>query len=869
VGVWVLILVAMTPVVLTYTHYLDYSASSSALAGTESQRAADLLASTAPSHAVLLIAVDESGLAPAQVENGTLALQANLARAHIAYFNGSSSVYSSYATYLDGLWGAQLPAVRALHASQLNLSDAVYGFPAAFLGAWEANGSTAATINTTYAALRGPASGYPAAFRDALAANYTASRSASAQAQAAVLAAAPGYFPSSSALALTLNDASVTNYTAATDALVALELGASSGTPVAPSWVEAAVAPGDFGQNLVAQDGIGAAPSFVTAPYISPNGAVSLVLVEFSVSESFRTSDGTYPSQAATPVVRTIASQVFGARAQVTGEGAAAFDSAQISNASGFVFALIFVFLAVAVGLTLRSWIAPLLSLVLVSVAEVIGYFAIALTGLFVGRVDFTVTYVLTAVTLGVSTDYLLFVFYRYREELARGRPPEVAAETAMRSSGFAVLVSAITVAVGLGTLSFLNGAESWGPVLFITVLGIGVLEATLLPALLRLIGPRLFIRRWLTPAPDASRSAFYRAASGASRRPKTVLLLAAMIAVPAVIGFLVVPTSYDLNGSLPASTPSAQGQATIQNAFGANLLYPTYVIVTAHTAFFTSNGSLTPEGDQVLPGVARSLTHLSGVQTVVGPFVSGGQIGGGAGAAVYSLEGGRSAYFTVYSSFGPYSSNALALVSTLRANSSYLVGGVTSSVIDEQAQNSVQYPLLEIVLTVFIALVLGLAFRSVTVPVISVAGVFLSVASTTGLLYLVSRYLLHQALLWLIPLILFVLLMSLGNDYTVFLVSRIREEQAQFGRIEGIPRGIAGSGVVVSALGLILAASLGSLALSPLGFLEELGIAFVISLVLDTFVIRPFFFPAALRCVESGRERWRGSAGSPAGREG
>jgi RND superfamily putative drug exporter len=58
-----------------------------------------------------------------------------------------------------------------------------------------------------------------------------------------------------------------------------------------------------------------------------------------------------------------------------------------------------------------------------------------------------------------------------------------------------------------------------------------------------------------------------------------------------------------------------------------------------------------------------------------------------------------------------------------------------------------------------------------------------------------------------------------------------------------------------VSALGLILAASLGSLALQPLTFLEEVGIAFVISLVLDTFVVRVFYFPALLTLVE---RRWQ-----------
>jgi RND superfamily putative drug exporter len=174
---------------------------------------------------------------------------------------------------------------------------------------------------------------------------------------------------------------------------------------------------------------------------------------------------------------------------------------------------------------------------------------------------------------------------------------------------------------------------------------------------------------------------------------------------------------------------------------------------------------------------------------------------------------------------------------------------------VDQQAVNNVQYPTLELVIALFIGVILAVAFRSFWVPLISLSGVFLSISATTGLLYLISTYLLHTALLWLIPLILFVILMSLGNDYTVFLLTRIREEQENHGSVEGIRRGIAGSGVVVSALGLILAASLGSLALQPLTFLEEVGIAFVISLLLDTFVVRPFYFPALLALTERRRQ--------------
>ena len=855
---WAVFFLVLTPTALTYGHVVNYSGSSTTQSGTESARAQALLATVLPSHSTLIVAISTPAFSPVALQNRTLAFEQSVAARHLAYFNSTSSVYSAFASYLDGVFGPTAPTARTLFASLTNLTSDVYGFPDQFLVSWTASGASRGAINTTYTALGGAATGYEAAFRNALLANFSGSQSPASLVQSAVVAAAPANFPSGPLLNATLRSTNVTGYSSSVPSLVSALLGPVDGTNVPPSWVVAATLPGDFGTNFVAGNGLSGVPTFVHSEFVSPDDSLELVLVVFNVTDSFRTNDGTYPAQAATATVRSVAETEFGSAALVTGPGAAAYDSQQLESGAGFLFALTFVFLAVAVALTLRSWIAPLLALLLVSLSTVIGYLAILATGLYLAKVDFTVTYTLTAVTLGVATDYALFFLYRYREELSRGHDPETALRTATRTSGFAIIVSAATVAVGLGTLSFLSGLETWGPVLLGTVVGIGLLEVTLLPALMRIIGPRMFARRWLRPAGPVSGSVFYRAAARSSSRPVFVLLLAAVIAVPAVVGFLVVPTSYDFSGGLPADAPSSQGQNLIEQKFGANLLYPTYVIVTARTTFLEPNGSVTPEALQLLPTVARDLARHAGVQSVTGPFVSGTNVSipGNASAEVasYALEDGRGVVFTVYSASGPYSSSALALVESLRGNSTYLVGGLTSTVIDQQATDTVQYPALELLITLFIGAILAVAFRSLWVPLISLSGVFLSISVTTGLLYLISTYLLHAALLWLIPLILFVILMSLGNDYTVFLLTRVLEEQENHGPFEGIRRGIAGSGVVVSALGIILAASLGSLALQPLTFLQEVGIAFVISLLLDTFVVRPFYFPALLTLTERRR---------------
>ncbi len=449
-------------------------------------------------------------------------------------------------------------------------------------------------------------------------------------------------------------------------------------------------------------------------------------------------------------------------------------------------------------------------------------------------------------------TDYLVFLLYRYREELRNGLDPPAAIERATETAGFAILTSALIVAVGLGILSFIPGLGSWGLVLFMSVMLIGIAEALFLPVITSYIGPKIFIARYLKGSPTPIvRSPFYRGAALAIRRRGLVLVIVILVAVPALIFTFTAPTSYNVAQGLPSSLPSVAAQEQISNAFGSNLLYPTYVLVAAPpgTSFLDPNGSINPANSVVLRQTAGELLNTSGVSGANGPFVVGNRSVDAlqSAATLFVFDGGTRAYYLVYLTSDPFSLSAMSTIQDLRQNGSWLVGGVTGSLLDQKNQNDVIYPIVEIALVILIAVILGFAFRSVTYPLISISGVFVSISVTVVLLYWISEYLLHQGLIYLIPLILIVILLSLGNDYTVFIFSRVAEERRSASKDLAIPRGIAHSGVVVTSLGLILAVSLGSLGLQPISFLEQLGIAFAISLVIDTFLIRIFYFPAAL----------------------
>ncbi len=854
--VWIVILLAMAPVAGLYQGYVSYSSSGSSVAGSQSAQAQALLARASPQVSTLFVVVQNATSPGPAYCNATYGLSNAVEQAHIRDFNSTSSICSALAGALDSALDPARPAIAANSTLFEALSRQAWGFPTAFFANWS---GAQATINSTYNRSGGPPGGYPQAFRQALLDNYSAGVAASALVTGAVRSTALPFLPDPAPGRFLLARTTVTNATTALPTLVGgwLALGGLTifGHPIPGTLVSAFAAPGDGGLRFVTTDGWLAASAALRAPFVSPNGEVSLIYVRFSVPDGFRGADNFYPAQAAVPEIRTVATAFFGSAAGVAGNGAVSYDSQAASASEGFLFGLTFILLAVAVFITLRSWVAPILAVGFVGTGTLFGYFGILLTGAFIGPVNYIVTYVLTAVVLGIATDFLVFLLYRYREGLREGLAPNRAIERATETAGAAILTSAVTVAAGLGALSFLPGISTWGPVLFVTVLLVGVCEATLLPVITSFLGPRVFLAPGRAPrSRPLERSVFYRAADASVRHRWVVLAVVGIVAIPVVVAALTVPTSYDITQGLPASFPSVRAQDALQSAFGANLLFPTTVLVHDPSGYLAANGSLTPAGTAILYRAAAAMHTTPGLASGTGPFLLGHDLApnGSAGATLsgatgYLFSNGSWAYWNLYSVASPFSDGGSAFVLSLRAHPGWIVGGAAAGVVDQKSQNQVLYPELELLIVVLIGAVLGLAFRSLIYPLISLSGVYLSITATTVLLYFISTYLLHEALIYLIPLILFVILVSLGNDYTVFILSRVVEEQRREPPRRAIPRGIGYSGAVVTSLGLILAASLGSLGLQPLGFLQQLGIAFAISLVIDTFLVRLYYFPAIL----------------------
>ena len=528
-----------------------------------------------------------------------------------------------------------------------------------------------------------------------------------------------------------------------------------------------------------------------------------------------------------------------GLDAYVTGPSAigadmdAVFDSvdAKLLLATTVVVALLLI-------LTYRSpllWLVPLVS---VGAAAIMSMGAVyALTQVF----DFTITSMSSALLIvlvfGAGTDYALLLVSRYREELHLHERPIDAMLAALRGAGPAIAASAGTVAAGLLCLlaADLNSSSGLGPV---GAAGIGatlLVMLTFFPALLVVLGRKVF---WpFVPRPGAeprsSRSIWARLGEVIDRR--RVVSWAVPLVVLGGLSLGLVGAS----GSLPQLDQFAR--STPDSVIGAK----------------TIDERFPGQGGQPVTVMSRPDRSSEVLAAVRGTS--------GVASAELGRAGGDWVEISAIPIDSPESAGETATIKRLRDNlrdvagDDALVGGPSAELLDTDETNTGDRNRVMPLILLVVLVILGLLLRAVVAPLVLVATVVVSYFGALGLCNLVFDHLLGFGG-WesSVPLIGFLFLVALGVDYNIFLMSRVREEAARHGTVEGTKRGLAVTGGVITSAGVVLAATFAVLASLPLVMLIEVGILVAVGVLIDTLLVRSVVVPALTMSLGS-RIWWPG----------
>lgn len=496
---------------------------------------------------------------------------------------------------------------------------------------------------------------------------------------------------------------------------------------------------------------------------------------------------------------------------------------------------------------------------------------------------------ILFILVIGAATDYSLLYVARYRDELRRLTGRAAATRAALRGTIEPVLASGGTVIAGLLCLllSDLKSNSALGPVAAIGILGAMCAALTLLPAALLLLGRAAFWPRRPRPAPGATaeelehpaepdeaevladHGIWGRVAVAVRRRPRPIWILTALALGAACLGVTQLEASGVAQSELVLADSSARdGQVALGEHFPAGAGSPVQVI--------------TDQDD--LDAAAAVLLALDGIESVsvtsadspsgTAPVTEDGiQALGPPGAPAPSpttVEGRVLLQGTL--SDAPDSPAAEETVRALRAElhaevPEALVGGVTATAIDtNDASEHDRNIIIPVVLAVILVILMAL-LRAVLAPILLMATTVLSFGAALGVSALVFDHVLRfPGADPAVPLFGFVFLVALGIDYNIFLMTRVREETLRHGAAEGVTRGLAVTGGVITSAGLVLAATFAALGVIPILFLAQIAFIVAFGVLLDTFVVRTLLVPALV--LDLGRVVWWPSRPAEGGEE-
>lgn len=636
--------------------------------------------------------------------------------------------------------------------------------------------------------------------------------------------------------------------------------------------------------------------SFLTAPdstLISDDGRTTFFLAAIATQEDVSSTDLTTSfraaiHEAARRIPRSDSYEIY-----VTGQPALDYDvrtvskeDAETSERKALPFSAVILVLAfgalVAAALPLIIGVAAITcSLALVQIAS--SFYAMSV---------FVLT-IVSMVGLAVGIDYSLLIVTRFREEMNRGRGARAAAARSINTAGRAVVTSGMTVAVGFASLLITPMTETRSigiGGLFVVTVAV-LLSVTLLPAGLSYFGRAIDVPRWL-----ARRLAWYHAPTGWERwarwlvhHPWRAIIVGGVVIATITWPLAQIKIGLPRSRWFPEDTESAEGVRLLEAIGSRGALQPVRVVLQA------------PEGDRIV-----GTKYLRGLKRFSDSLAADPRVRQVRG--VVDMQAGTSMlqYVMLYSNmesararapdfYAAYLSNDnrttlmdLFLADTTSFTGSMdvvrrvrdvvqsgvpgldsvevLVGGFAASSVDLQDDLLEQFPTVIALILITTAVMLSIAFQSFLVPIKAVLMNVMSVLGAFGVTVLVFQNGVGaglfgldgptEAVMVVVPVVVFAVVFGLSMDYGVFMLARIKEAYDRSGRNDqATMEGLTATASVITSAAAIMIIVFGVFAFSRVLAAQMMGFGLAVAVFLDATIIRMVLVPAVMHIA--GEWNW------------
>lgn len=522
-----------------------------------------------------------------------------------------------------------------------------------------------------------------------------------------------------------------------------------------------------------------------------------------------------------------------------------------------------------------------------------------------------------TVITYGAGVDYCLFLISRYKEALDEGATTRQAVSLAVSGTGPALAGSAGTSVVGIGMMVFADFEKfqqaGVGISLGLIVSLIAVLTFT--PTLLRLTGRYAFwpnvpvggsgnVGGWISPTKHwhrivgdlAQYCSWQQVSQLILNRPGQIWLAAIALMTPFAIIACVFfnHLSYGLMSELPERSRSVVGTKAIQEHFPAGSLGPTTFLLVNEEVNFTTEESI-DQLQQLTESLHQQAETLEiyDIRSLAYPLGVTEAVAEDHAAIQDELENGRPlrrnvlrrrivdqyvgntpelgkhiTRLDVIFDDDPFDRDSISQLETveqtlidqlpegLAGNTKVYALGPTASNRDLKRVTDADQIRVDILVLVGVYLVLVALLRKPAISVYLIVSVFFSYLVTLGVTFAVFWSLdpwNFAGIDWKVRMFLFTILIAIGEDYNIFLMTRIDEESETEGPVNGVTSALSKTGSIISSCGVIMAGTFCSLMAGSLQGMVQLGFALAFGVFLDTFLVRPILVPAYLVMLHRG----------------